>query len=181
MGGLTLSLTTYLFLQAGKSGRSLLLHPLVLVAIMTTGQFVGHGVAMPIAIPALLAITKSLEGSKAGLPAPPTRAYVYTLGAIQVALLVATVTLLLTPGRSDAFRYINAIWQSFPLWFLALVPISLSRASSKGDSGPMPTQLIFQVLRWALIPAHYLGVAAVANAYLNKRVPFTNACVFVLA
>lgn len=144
---------------------------------MTVGQAVGHGVITPIVVPAILAITKSLEGKKAGLPAPPTAVYTIFTVVSQLATTALLVRLLTLPPKDPSWSTVNYAFQAFPLFLAPLALLSPSKASSKGDSGPASTQTVFTAMRYLSIPAYWVSLGTIANAYFNNKVKLDSTCV----
>lgn len=143
----------YFFLQGGKGGRSIFLHPLVTIAWTLAGQLVGVGIVGPLVVPLLLVASKVAAPARDGLPPPPTKLYIYTIIGFQVLTTILAGAMANVPPTETVWPALHFAFQIFPLYYLPLAFLPLSSNKKHVETEPSTlTATVFKVLFYLQLP-----------------------------
>ncbi|KAJ6461690.1 hypothetical protein C8R45DRAFT_1027745 [Mycena sanguinolenta] len=172
-------MSTSLFIKGGEPGGSILFSPLLTIAHTLAGQIFGAGIIGPIFLPALVAISRT-QAPKYAHSSPPSYAYTVTLLVMQFLVFVLSILLSAIPPINPSWRFVNYLFQGFPLLFLPLALFPHTAASAR-KSTPTPTLTVsaFAFLKYLYAPLWWITLAQGLNAYFRQGQAFSLPCYFM--
>ncbi|KAJ7446551.1 hypothetical protein FB451DRAFT_1188642 [Mycena latifolia] len=172
-------MSTHFHLTAGQWNAPPLFSPLITIATTLLGQGYGAGITGPILLPALLAISKTLQPTDAAPPTPSPFPYTVTVLGMHFAVFLLSGSITGIPTSSTAWSYANCAFQLFPLLLLPLTLFPRATAPPANEPTPTLTASVFKVYKYLYTPLWWISVAQGLNAYYRQNEPFSLPCYFL--